>query len=77
LLLRATAAATASAGFLTELYSLLPDGCLAVTADTRVGGKQAKTGHAKYKLQRSSLMPLLLLLQGLLQSCIRCCLTAA
>jgi hypothetical protein len=29
--------ATAAAGTLTELYSLLPDGCLAVTAETHVG----------------------------------------
>ncbi|KAF6252276.1 hypothetical protein COO60DRAFT_1554152 [Scenedesmus sp. NREL 46B-D3] len=29
-------------GSLTELYSLLPDGCLAVAAETRVGPQQAK-----------------------------------
>jgi hypothetical protein len=38
----AAAAPAAAAGTLTELYSLLPDGCLAVTAETRVGSRQAR-----------------------------------
>jgi sugar (pentulose or hexulose) kinase len=39
----AAGGAASAAGSLSELYSLLPDGCLAVTAETRVGAKQASS----------------------------------